>query len=563
MGEAATDTLDAVEIAPRVWWVGGASGPGGLQNNVYLIEQGNESVLIDPGSGKDFDETIRKIESVVGISSIRWVICSQPDIDKVMALSRFVEKGLHFDATIVTDWRTQAALRRTGIALPLRDVNDHHRSLALQDRSLRFLPTPYLSVAGAFCTVDEMTGTLFSSDLFGSFEASGPLFMEENESFDSIREFHEYIVPSRDVLTRALHQVRSATVRIIAPQHGQLIPESLVPRVTAALDDLECGVLLLAQSDPGLSFLFAANRTIHGVINAMVKEQHFSKVAAYLAGLAKKTLDADYFELWAAAGDVTFQFDTSDDFAGHLSDPPDDVVQVLKGKEVDPGRRLLLSLRSPATGAIDGVMVWGFRERRIPSDATIAVLRQIISLVDVGLEREILRRSTDLELSEWHIRAIHDPLTGLRNRASLVDSYHQLSSFDDRNPSPQMAALMVDIDHFKVINDTFGHAVGDVVIQRIAHAIVQCVRPSDPSFRLGGEEFLILMSNVDEVSALKTAERIRERVADAGRDVPIVTVSVGIARRHEFEDQDSLLARADHALYVAKGNGRDRVEFAP
>ena len=150
----------------------------------------------------------------------------------------------------------------------------------------------------------------------------------------------------------------------------------------------------------------------------------------------------------------------------------------------------------------------------------------------------------------------------LRNRASLTDTYHQLAAFDDRNRTPQMAALMVDVDHFKVVNDTFGHAAGDLVLQRVAHAIVQSVRPSDPTFRLGGEEFLVLLSNVDVASAHLAAERIRERVAASAPNLPIVTVSVGLALRRLNESQESMLARADAALYQAKQSGRDRVEIA-
>ncbi len=557
----APNSRDAVEIADRVWWVGSSLPGGELQNNVYLVEQGDESVLIDPGSALAVDETIRKVETVIDLDAVRWVICSQPDVDKVSALAPLVARGLH-GATVVTHWRTLSALRRTGVNLAFRDINDQHHLLELTDRTLRFLPTPYLRATGSFATFDGATSTLFSSDLFGSFDGGDSLLLQSENSLDAIREFHEYAVPSRDVLAHALAQARSASPRMIAPQHGQLVPEPLIPAVYFVLDDLDCGVMLLTRDDPGLAFLFAANRSIHGVINTMVKEHDFSTVTAYLADLAHRTLNAQYFEIWARANDVVFRFEPADDYAGHPADPPGDVARAFDGGEVQPGRRLVLALRSPATGTIDGAMVWGFRERRIPSDATIAVLNQIISLVEVGLERELLRRSTDLELSVWHARAIHDPLTGLRNRASLADTFYQLASFDDRNPVPQMAAVMVDVDHFKAVNDTFGHAVGDVVIQRVARAIAESVRPSDSSFRLGGEEFLVLISNVDAETARRAAERIRERVAHPSVDVPVVSVSVGVACRRAGEDLESLLRRGDDALYVAKSNGRDRVEMA-
>ncbi len=552
-----------IELEDRTWWVGSAMADGTFQSNAYLIEQGDRSVVIDPGSSLCAEQTADKINAVVGLRNVRWVVCSQPDVDKVAALTHFLARGLHPEATIVTHWRAHRALRRAGFDLPYRSIDvDQHR-LELDDRNLHFLLTPYLRSAGAFATFDERSKILFSSDLFGSFESGQSLFVDAAADIDAIQRFHEYSVASRDVLAHALLAVRAVAPTMIAPQHGRVIASGFVEGAISALDDLDCGALLLTPDDPGLSFLFAANRTIHGVINTMVKEHDFSTVAAYLAGLAVKTLGAEYFELWAGTNGVLFRFERGDDYAGHRADPPADVASVLAGGAIEPGHRLVLALRSPTTDTIDGAMVWGFRERRVPSDATIVVLNQIISLVEVGLEREVLRRTTDLELSDWHTRAIYDPLTGLRNRASLSDSYHQLAAFDDRNLDSQMAALMVDVDHFKAVNDTFGHAAGDLLLQRIAHAILQSVRPSDPSFRLGGEEFLVLLSNVDASSARHAAERIRERVARSSPDLPIVTVSVGVAHRQLNESQESLLARADVALYRAKESGRDRVEVAP
>ncbi len=552
-----------IELDDRVWWVGTTAADGGFPSNVYLIEQGDRSVVIDPGSSLGAEETADKINAVVGLHNVRWVVCSQPDADKVAALPQLLARGLHPEVTIVSHSRAHGALRRAGFTLPYRSIDDDRHRLELEDRTLNFLLTPYLRAAGAFATFDERSKILFSSDLFGSFESGPSLFVDDDAAIDAMQRFHVYSVASGDVLAHALLAVRAAAPRMIAPQHGHVITADFVDAAVSALDDLDCGALLLTPDDPGLSFLFAANRTIHGVINTMVKEHDFSTVAEYLAGLAVKTLGADYFELWAGTGGVLFRFERGDDFAGHRDEPPADVTSVLAGESIDPGHRLVLPLRSPSTSTIDGAMVWGFRERRVPSDATIVVLNQIISLVEVGLEREVLRRTTDLELSDWHARAIYDPLTGLRNRASLADTYHQLAAFDDRNRTPQMAALMVDVDHFKVVNDTFGHAAGDLVLQRVAHAIVQSVRPSDPTFRLGGEEFLVLLSNVDLASAHLAAERIRERVAASAPNLPIVTVSVGLALRRLNESQESMLARADAALYQAKQSGRDRVEVAP
>lgn len=533
-----------------------------FQCHAYLIEQGDQSVLVDPGSALVVEEVMRKVDSIVGLSNVRWLICSQPDADILAALPKLEERGLHRDAQIVTHWRDEASIVHTGTALKFWRVEDHHWRLVLQDRTLRFVLTPYLHFAGAFCTFDEETGTLFSSDLFAGFNEEGALFVDSVEDIDSIRKFHEHYMPSREILAHALHQLRELPVRLIAPQHGRVIPEIWVSRVFDFLENLECGIFLIARDDPGLAFLLSANRTIHDVINTMVREQNFSVVAAYLSELATHTLGAQYFELWAGGGDLTFRFDQGDSFAGHLEDPPPDVLAVLSGESAQPGQRLILPLRSKVTEQIDGAMLWGFRERRTMSQATMAVLTQIINLVEVGLERELLRRSADIERTAWHTQAIHDSLTGLYNRVSLDDSFLRLAAFDDRNFEPMMAALMIDIDLFKVVNDTFGHAVGDQVIRRVAEAVTHCVRPSDLTFRFGGEEYLVFLSNVNATAAINAAERIRQRVIGAGSEVPTVTVSAGVALRKPGEQHETLIARADQALFLAKSNGRNRVELA-
>lgn len=562
MTDVPIDTFEAVELAPRIWWVGSMLPHDRFQSHVYLVEQGDKSVLIDPGSALNADEVMRKIDSVVGLHNVRWIVCSQPDVDIVAALPQLVERGLHPEVAIVTHWRNEASIVHSGTPLGYWRIEENHWRLELEDRTLLFLLTPYLHFAGAFCTFDQESGTLFSSDLFGGFGEDQSLYVASVDDFDSIRAFHEHYMPSREILTHAIHQVRELPIQRIAPQHGHVIPQELVAPIMEVLENLECGIFLLARNDPGLTFLLAANRTIHDVINTMVREQNFSIVATYLAGLASETLSAEYFELWAGTEARWFQFDQSDSYAGHLAEPPDDVASVFRGEASNNGTRLVLALKSPVSSQIDGAMVWGFRERRVLSEATMTVLSQIISLVEVGLEREILRRSMDLERTEWHMQAIHDSLTGLYNRVSLDDSFHRLASFDDRNLTSQMAALMIDIDFFKRVNDTFGHAAGDVVLQRVAKSITQSVRPSDLAFRYGGEEFLVLLSNVDPTTAIRAAERIREHVADSGVEVPSVSVSVGVALRHPGEVHETLIARADQALFLAKSNGRDRVEIA-
>lgn len=160
--------------------------------------------------------------------------------------------------------------------------------------------------------------------------------------------------------------------------------------------------------------------------------------------------------------------------------------------------------------------------------------------------------------------ASRDPLTGMSNRRALDQALSREMDLASRQGTP-LSLLMIDIDHFKHFNDNFGHAFGDDVLVAIAQTIANTIRRSDLLFRFGGEEFVVLASHTNADGAMLLAERIRENVA-ALRSVrgheTAVTVSLGIARLQQHEDETGLFQRADQALYSAKQHGRNRSELA-
>jgi diguanylate cyclase (GGDEF)-like protein len=162
--------------------------------------------------------------------------------------------------------------------------------------------------------------------------------------------------------------------------------------------------------------------------------------------------------------------------------------------------------------------------------------------------------------------AMVDPLTGIANRRSFLQDAAQLAKRHGANPRTT-AVLLIDLDHFKSINDRFGHALGDRVLEIFADAARQSVRSSDLLGRLGGEEFAAVLRDTSRDKAVGLAERIRESFAHAAQEVdnrPIyATVSIGLVHCQEAAlDVAELLAQADQALYIAKERGRNRVEVA-
>jgi diguanylate cyclase (GGDEF)-like protein len=162
--------------------------------------------------------------------------------------------------------------------------------------------------------------------------------------------------------------------------------------------------------------------------------------------------------------------------------------------------------------------------------------------------------------------ALIDPLTGIANRRSFLQDGEAQLMRQATDPRPT-AVMLLDLDNFKSINDRFGHAVGDRVLQLFAQVGNGCVRRMDLFGRLGGEEFAALLVDTTRDRALAVAEQIRSSFAAATIEVEgksvVATVSIGVVISHDAVlDLSALLAQADHALYRAKDNGRNRIEIA-
>lgn len=168
-----------------------------------------------------------------------------------------------------------------------------------------------------------------------------------------------------------------------------------------------------------------------------------------------------------------------------------------------------------------------------------------------------------------HVRALveeqatRDPLTGTLNRKALFDSLERERSRSIRTGQP-FSVAMLDVDHFKKINDGYGHPVGDQVLIHLCRRMRSLVRPHDFVARYGGEEFVVVMPDTAMAAALPVAQRLlSEAVKVDDSSLPAFTVSIGLAEWASTDEAvDAMIARADRALYRAKANGRNRVEVS-
>lgn len=198
---------------------------------------------------------------------------------------------------------------------------------------------------------------------------------------------------------------------------------------------------------------------------------------------------------------------------------------------------------------------------------TMVSIGMLVTVTRIAaLQIRLRKQSTNLNtaLDKMHELATRDELTGLYNRRRVLELMReQITLANSGNYS--FVICYLDLDHFKAVNDTYGHGVGDLVIKRFADVCTKTIRAVDYSGRLGGEEFVVVLTNTQMDEALASVERIRknfetERYEETPADFG-VTVSIGVAEFRKGEDLEDMLNRADNNLYTSKDTGRNKITY--
>lgn len=221
---------------------------------------------------------------------------------------------------------------------------------------------------------------------------------------------------------------------------------------------------------------------------------------------------------------------------------------------------VFLTGRSDTADMVDGLRLGAHDYLRKPCEPTELLARVQAAARVKRLQDELRQRNEELDLISRT-----DSLTGLHNRRHVEEYLTRLVSLARRNAEP-IAVLIIDIDHFKSVNDGHGHDAGDAVLREVATRLVGSLRLEDMVGRWGGEEFLVVLPNTSIQGAAELAERLRRVVAEEPCGLPgggamRVTISLGCAAS-VIDDAETLVRSADAAMYQAKESGRDRVVAA-
>ena len=531
-----------VQIADDVWWVGIRLDNDVFQCHAYLIDNGADSVLLDPGSPLTIAATLDKVREITSLDSIRYLVCHHPDPDIAAGLRDLSEVLERDDVLVVTEWRAQALLKHYGHRFDYYRVEEHDWAVPLTpERALEFQLTPYLHFPGAMVSYDTGTRTLFSSDLFGGFVPDSAVLVSDDLDYviESARPFHQHYMPSTELLSAGLARIQHhwPDIARIAPQHGHVIPGPLVQPAFDALSTVACGVFTLADADVDLQRLLHLSQAKEQITQALLTVAEPSALVTAMNTILAATHEARDCALFIDLPDQGWtMWGLGNSRPVRRQPPPDWPTVDLPG---EPAAVLALHMVDEAD----------------PDEDLLEMLTGLAPTIRPAVDQYLHDYRQARRVSDLRKAALTDPLTGLGNRRALEQNI----------PLGDYALIALDLDHFKHVNDEFGHSSGDAVLVQVSSALQAGMRGDDAVYRVGGEEFLAVLPHTPLPDAVRVAERLRLEVkaidftgqAPDGR----MTLSLGVTGVTDGDQAafTEALERADEALYASKEGGRDRV----
>ncbi|OGL73834.1 hypothetical protein A3C96_02020 [Candidatus Uhrbacteria bacterium RIFCSPHIGHO2_02_FULL_60_10] len=235
---AKINTDKAVEVAANTYWVGFYDPKANFHCNPYLLVDGDDAIIIDPGSIPHFPTVARKVSSIIKFSRISRIIIHHQDPDLASNITVFEKLINRKDLRVVTTRRVSFLTDFYGFKTPYRMVEEG--DLNFGGRNLQFHRTPYLHSPGAFTTYDPKTKTLFSSDIFGAFSEGWDLYAGEDYP-EKMWTFHHTYMPPGDILKNQMKEFEKLEMDRICSQHGSVIEKKWVDFNINALKEIKTG----------------------------------------------------------------------------------------------------------------------------------------------------------------------------------------------------------------------------------------------------------------------------------------------------------------------------------
>lgn len=532
-----------IQLHENIYWVGTHNVEKGLNCNPYLIVDGDEAVLFDPGSVLDIEEVYKNILEIIPFEKIKYVVLHHQDPDFCSGVPFLEKQGGNFK--IVTHWRTETIVQYYGIKSKYYLVDENKFELTLKSgRILKFIMTPYLHFPGAITTYDEKSKILFSSDLFGAISFEKSLYAEE-DYLEKMKTFHEHYMPSNDILRPVMEIFLQMDIDQIAPQHGAIINKD-VKKYIKALMDLECGVFLSpikkSIKDMG-GYASLVGMVIKRYSAIFPRDEVIKVVQALNIEIEEETLEIkDYSYLGKDLWNILFE-----------------AFYAQKGiKWITVIEPFVQSLCNEYELSIPEVFKSTLKKAEEHSEQLDNDNKKLNEIVDTLRNR----------IEETEQKLTRCPITGLYND-NFFRSYlnTEINSLIENGSEFNPALLIIGVDNMEEFRFLYGDSEVEEIFKGIAYVLNGFKEESNILFRLQGATFACYTPDSTKQSAVKLAEKIRNAVEASEMFIAKITVSIGAVSFDEMESDSSFLERPADAfkdiammrLKIARKMGRNIV----
>lgn len=503
------DISKKIEIAKDIYWVGINNKDEGLNCNPYLLIDGDEAILIDPGSVLDFEYVFKKVCNIVPLENIKYVILHHQDPDLCSSVPLFEEKGANFK--IVTHWRTKMLVKYYGVKSEYYIVNENDYKLELKSgRILSFIQTPYLHFPGAIVTYDKDSRILFSSDLFGSISSEWSLYADDNY-IENMKTFHEHYMPSNAILRPVMEMLLDVDISIIAPQHGSIINKDIVKYIKT-LRDLECGSFLspikkdLAKSG---GYMNICSKILKRYSAIFSKEEVIAVIDRLDIKVDRETMEIiDYnytgYTLW------------------------NNIFNEILSRKGISWLLVVEPLVNRLSKEYDIPMPEVFMTQLIKSEKDAIILtKEIESLRKINSRLKNNLKSAQDKLTRC-------PIIGLYNY-DFFKNYvsNELEAIIAEGFNQNCALILISLDNTSSIRYPYGDDEVDDVLKNISYIIDDLKEENDMLFRLEGPTIACYIPHISRNESIEFSEQIRNHISSSERFIENITVSIGVTSLEE------------------------------
>lgn len=532
------------QIADGIYWVGIADdNTYGLQCNPYILIDGGEAVLFDPGSVLDFEYVVENIKKIISLKKIKYIVIHHQDPDLCSSIPLFEKENTDF--TIVTHWRTQVLTKYYGIKSDYYLVDEHNYLLELKSgRKILFVPTPYLHFPGSIASYDKQTKVLFSGDLFGSMSESWSLYADDNY-MEGMKAFHEHYMPSNDILRPVMETFLLMDISLIASQHGSIINKDLKSYINA-LKELECGTFLntikknIKDAGGYAGICSIILRRLAAIYTKDELDIALNGLDIKLSSNSREILDYNYsgLELWESLFETIFK---NQGIKWLLMVEPL-IIKISKEYDMPMPRIMNLQLAKAKQETL--------------------LLRQEM----IELKEKNNRLNQNIAQTQENIFTC--PITGLYNETFFKEYLKTaLDAKDYKVTLDEISLIIISIDDVQRFQVVYGYHELNNILKSVTYILKEISQTNHLLCRLDGANFAYVAPNISKSESLEIADKIRNEVKSSKMFIEEITVSIGVINSSELKDtkrtkksnSQRLLDGAQIRHRIAKGRGGDLV----